>query len=129
MRAGLMACVIFHFVLSGLHGASHLQVPVPLNEAQQSFIALIVLAAPPIGACLAFTRHRVFGAALVCVAMSASLIFGIAYHFVIDSADHVARVPVGPGHRLFVVTAVAIAFSEMLGAACGAIAWRRWTAP
>jgi hypothetical protein len=127
MRKGLLLVVIAHALVAGWHGLTHLKVPVELSAPQGAFIALVVMLVPLVAAALTFTRFRVQGAALVCLAMGASFVFGVAYHYVVASPDNIAAVPPGPWQGHFIHSALAVLISEGLGTLCGAAAWWQWS--
>ena len=129
MQFGLLAVVLGHALLATWHGLAHLRVPVPLSTLQAGFVGLIVVVAPLVGAALGFTRLRVAGAALVCLSMGAALVFGLAYHFVVDSPDNIAVIPGGPWQDAFIHSAVGVMLSEVLGTLAGGVVWWRWTRP
>ncbi len=51
--------------------------------------------------------------------MAGSLIFGVYYHFVAVSADHVSHLPPGEAQGLFRLTALLLAATETFGLAFG----------
>lgn len=127
LRSGLVFVVLTHALLAGWHGLAHIKVPVALSPPQGAFVALVVMLLPVVGSALSFTRYRVQGAALVCLAMGAALAFGLAYHYLVASPDNVASVAPGPWHDHFIQSALAVLVSEALGTLWGAFAWRRWS--
>jgi len=60
--------------------------------------------------------NKRFGGVVVALTMAASLIFGVVNHFIIDSPDHVSHIA-APWSRLFAITAVLLAITELLGTA------------
>lgn len=127
MRKGLLLVVIAHALVAGWHGLTHLKVPVDLSPSQGSFVAIVVMLLPLLGAALSFSRFRAQGAAFVCLSMGASLAFGIIYHYVVASPDNIALVPPGPWQGHFIHSALAVLISEALGTLCGAAAWWQWS--
>jgi hypothetical protein len=107
--------VIAHLAISVLHGAAHAQAHVPMSRAANVFVFVVILAGPLIG--LAWTWHSVrIGAWLIAGTMAASLVFGLANHFLLSTPDHVSHVD--PRWRpLFATTAVLVAITEALGTA------------
>lgn len=111
--AWLVGIVIAHLAVSLIHGAAHAQAKVPMSPAANLFVFGVILAGPLIGLALALRSRRV-GAWIIGIAMAASLVFGVANHFVLESADHVAHI--APRWQpLFVATAVLLAITEALG--------------
>lgn len=126
MRAFLVSAVVVHFLLAGWHGYSHQMVPVPLSGAQTAFVVIVIVGLPLVGAGLAFTSLRKQGALLVFLSLLASFLFGLVYHFILASPDHISSVPPGPWRGAFVNSAILVALSEAVGAVAGCMAWLRW---
>ena len=61
--------------------------------------------------------------------MLASLLFGLCYHFVVVSPDHVSHLPEGAARGQFVTTAILLLPSEAVAAAFGAWNWMRFCKP
>ncbi len=55
--------------------------------------------------------------------MIGSLGFGVYFHFIAVSNDHVSHLPEGDARGLFVVTAVLLVVVEAAGAAFGGWSW------
>ena len=51
--------------------------------------------------------------------MAASLLFGLYYHYVLVSPDHVSHLPDGDLQTAFRITALLLALVQALGAAVG----------
>jgi hypothetical protein len=126
MKTAVLCAVVVHFLLAGWHGYSHQMIPVPLNGAQTAFVVIVIIALPIIGAGLCLTSMRTKGALLVCLSLLASFLFGLVYHFIHASPDHISAVPQGPWRSAFVVSAVLLALIEVVGAIVGGMAWQRW---
>jgi hypothetical protein len=94
---------------------------VGLSPAQQAFVAAVISAAPVAAAVLLWTRWRRTGAVLLSGSMAGSLAFGVFYHFVEVSPDHVSEVSAGGWGTVFRATALLLALTEALG--CWAGAW------
>lgn len=125
MRKLMLIAVLVHFVIAGWHGAMHELVPVPLSGMQTAFVAIVIVLLPLVGAGLSFSRFRLQGAALVCASLFASFVFGLVYHFIVMSPDHVSQVPAGAWRNSFVWSAVLVGLSEAVGAVIGAMEFRR----
>lgn len=126
MKTSLLLAVVVHFLLAGWHGYSHQMVPVPVSGGQTTFVVIVIIGLPLVGAGLTYTRLQTQGAMLVCLSMIASFLFGLVYHFIHVSVDNVAAVPPGPWRGAFVSSAILVALSEALGAVAGGMAWFRW---
>ncbi len=114
--------VLAHLVVNVLHGRAHTELAVGLSSWQQFFVVAVILLAPLVALVLSWTRYRKTGLWLLLAAMLGSLIFGICYHYIIISSDHVAHLPPGEARGLFRVTALLLAVTEIVGVAVAAIA-------
>jgi hypothetical protein len=56
--------------------------------------------------------------------MAGSLIFGVAYHYVVISPDHVSHIPPGDAQGLFRTTALLLVLTELFGVVVGLWALR-----
>lgn len=113
------AAVVLAMAVNLPHGISHLEHPVPSPNWQYAYVAVVVYLAPIAAAGLLWTRFRTAGAWLLLVSMAASLVFGLAYHFLIPGPDNVSWLEPGPWRATFVATAVLGAIFEALGAWVG----------
>ena len=110
----LVAVVLAHLVVSFVHGWAHAGAQVPLSTAANLFVYIVILAGPLVGLALLRPAERL-GVWVIAVTMSASLVFGLINHFIVDSPDHIAHV--APQWRpLFATTAVCLAALEAVGA-------------
>lgn len=112
-RRWLAAIVLAHLAVSVVHGAAHARAAVELSRASTLFVFVVILAAPLVGLALTWSSAQV-GGWLVAGALSASLVFGVVKHFVMDGADHVSRVR-PEARTLFAATAALVAITEALG--------------
>lgn len=121
--AGVVTIVVLaHLVVNVLHGRAHTELAVGLSSWQQFFVVAVILLAPLVALILAWTRYRRAGLWLLLGAMLGSLIFGICYHYIIISNDHVAHLPPGEARGLFRVTALLLVVTEIVSVAVAAIA-------
>jgi hypothetical protein len=110
----LATLVAAHLAISIAHGAAHTGAHVPLSRAASLFVYVVILAGPLVGLALVWPAERL-GAWIVALTMTASLGFGVANHFVLNSPDHVSHVD--PAWRMmFATTAALLALTEALGA-------------
>jgi hypothetical protein len=115
VRLWLTAAVLSHLGVSIAHGAAHTGAQVPLSDAANLFVYIVILAGPLAGLALIWPAERI-GSWLIAFTMAGSLVFGLVNHFVFASPDHVAHV--APQWRsLFTTTAVLLVLTEALG--CG----------
>jgi hypothetical protein len=118
--------IFIHQAIAAVHGAAHQQLGVGLESWQHVFVWVIITILPLVSLVLYWTRFRQTAAGLLLVSMLGSLLFGVCYHFIIISPDHVSHLPEGTGRGLFVVTAILLAFVEGLAAAFGLWSWLRF---
>ena len=96
---------------------------VELSAPQQAFVALVIVAAPLVSLALYWTRARETAAVILAVSMLGALFFGLYYHFVEISPDHVSHLPEGAAQPLFIITALLLVPAEALAAAFGVWSW------
>ena len=120
-RFRIVATVIMvvHVVVGVVHDLAHRDLGIELAAAQTLFINLIILAAPVVAVVLLWSRFKGVGVVLFAGAMAASLFFGLYYHYVLVSPDHVSHLPDGDLQALFRITALLLALVQALGAAVG----------
>ena len=121
MRVTALAVVAIHFVVVVLHSIAHQTLPVIATPAQLAFIVPVIVVAPVVAAVM-LAKFEKAGMVLLTASMLGSLVFGIYYHFIADTIDHVAHV----AHReplfwsqMFQTTAYLLAISEAAGAGVG----------
>jgi hypothetical protein len=117
--------VIAHQATNLVHGAAHQRLSVGLEPWQQAFVAVVIAILPFVSLALYWTRFRQAAALLLFASMLASLLFGVYYHFIEISPDHVSHLPVGEGRGLFIATAWVLIPVDGLAAAFGLWSWKR----
>ncbi len=120
---GIYVIVLVHAIVSGYHGWSHIYTMVSTTLAQNIFIATVVFASPPLAVVLLFRRRMNSGCAIFSFSMLSSFVFGIVFHFILDTRDLYSNVH-GIGSRMFLVSAVLLAAVEFIGFMWGAYCWR-----
>jgi len=127
MKITALTVVAIHFVVVVLHSIAHNVLPVEATPAQLAFILPVIIVAPLVAGVILIKFEKA-GMILLTATMLGSLIFGIYYHFIADTIDHVAHV----AHReplfwsqMFVVTSYVLAITEAAGAAVGLISLLR----
>jgi len=119
----VLAVIGFHFVIVVLHSIAHEILPVKATPAQLAFIVPVIVVGPVVAGFL-LLKFRTAGTVLVIVSMLGSFVFGVYYHFIADTIDHVAHVaflqPVF-WSQMFQGTAYLLAISELFGAGLGSI--------
>jgi len=111
----MAASVLVHLLVSMIHGAAHTGASVPMSQAANLFVFVVILAGPLIGLGLSF-RTKLYGGVVVALTMGAALVFGVVNHFLIDSPDHISHIAAA-WRSLFVTTAVLLTITELLGVA------------
>ena len=123
MKVTALLVVAIHFLVVVLHSNAHQTLPVNATPAQLAFIVPIIVVAPVVAAILLGKFERA-GMVLLTASMLGSFLFGVYYHFVADTIDHVAHV----AHReplfwsqMFLITSYLLAITEAAGFAVGLI--------
>jgi hypothetical protein len=116
--------VLIHLVINLLHGRAHTELQIGLSSFQLLFVVGVILLGPLLAMVLLWTQYQRFGLMVLTVSMAGACLFGLYYHFVLPSPDHVAHVPAGFWGEVFRITAVLLALSEALGSILGVI-WLR----
>ena len=123
-RAWVTIAVFAHLIVTLLHGQAHTRLGVGLSDWQNVYVLAVILVAPLIAFALSFTRYARAGLWLLLVSMLGSLIFGLFYHYIIISPDHVSHLPAGEARGLFRFTAVLLLITEAFGVVVAARALR-----
>ena len=114
--------VLAHLVVNVLHGQAHTKLAVGLASWQQVYVITVILVAPLVALALSWTRYAKAGAWLLLWSMLGSLIFGVVYHYIIISNDHVAHLSPGEAGGIFRITALLLAITEAVGVAVASMA-------
>jgi hypothetical protein len=122
--AAATSIILINLVVASLHGIAHSQLGVGLSPWQHAFVGLVIVAAPLVSLVLFWTRFRRVAAMTLFLSMTGALLFGVYYHFVEISPDHVHHLPEGDSRGFFVVTAILLIPAEALGALYGLWSWR-----
>jgi hypothetical protein len=117
--------ILLRQAIATLHGLGHLQAGVGLAAWQQAFVAVVITAAPLVALVLYWTPYQRTASLLLATSMLAGMLFGIYFHFIAATNDHVSQVPEGHGHMLFVTTAAALVPIELLATVFGFWSWRQ----
>jgi hypothetical protein len=81
----------FNFLAVIFHSVAHEVLGVKANAAQLSFIIPVIIIAPPVAGFM-LPKFKKAGALLLTFSMLGSFLFGLYYHFVAITIDHVAHV-------------------------------------
>ena len=107
-----------------LHGQAHDKLSVGLSSWQNIYVLVVIAIAPLVAMLLLWTRFIRMGLLVLVVSMAASLIFGVAYHYVVVSPDHVSHLPPGDAQGQFRVTAMLLVLTELFGVVVGLLGLR-----
>lgn len=118
-----LGVIAFHFLIVLLHSIAHEVLAVKATPAQLSFIIPVILVAPVVAGFI-LAKHFKTGMVLMATSMLGSFVFGVYYHFIADTIDHVSHVAhLQPAFwsQMFQATAYLLAISEFLGVVVGSI--------
>lgn len=120
------AMVVLATVVNLLHGISHLgQEVLSLQAWQWTYVVCVIFSAPIVAAVLLWTPLRLAGAWLLLGSMAGSLVFDLAYHFLIEGQDNVFTLEPGAWVASFQVTSVLLVVVSGTGVLVGGWAVRR----
>lgn len=117
--------IIVHALVSALHGWAHQVLNVELSRFQLLFIAIVITCGPVLAGLLIWKGVQRAGAIILALSMAGALVFGVYYHFVLVSPDHVSHLPGIAGSTeaiIFQVSAVLLALVEGIGVLVGIMA-------
>ena len=109
--------VLAHLAVLLAHSAAHVELDINPSPWQTYFIVIVIYLAPLAALLMLWTRPRAGGLILLALSMAGSLVFGVAYHFLIASGDNVFSLGHDHGTALFVATSVLLAVVEAAGCA------------
>lgn len=118
-RIAVTVAVLAHLAVMMMHGQAHAKLSVGLNAWQNSFVLVVIAIAPLVAMLLLWTRFARLGLLVLTVSMAGSLIFGVVYHYVVISPDHVSHLPAGDAQGLFRLTALLLILTELFGVVAG----------
>src|SRR6185295_14125993 len=116
--------VLAHLVVSIIHGRAHEGLAVGLSSWQNLYVMIVIVIAPLIAMMLIWTRLARPGLVLLVISMAGALIFGVVYHYVVISPDHVSHLPPGDAQGLFRTTALLLVLTELFGVVVGLLGLR-----
>ena len=111
--------ILAHLAVNLLHGRAHEELRVGLSAWQNIYVVTVILIAPLIAMLLLWTRYTRVGVLVLVISMAGSLIFGVIYHYVIVSPDHVSHLPPGDAQGMFRMTALLLIGTELFGLVVG----------
>ena len=123
--------VVFHFVIVVMHSIAHEILKVKATPAQLAFIIPVIIVAPVVAGVMLRKFNRA-GTVLLFASLLGSFVFGLYYHFIADTIDHVshvARLEPAFWSAMFQSTAYLLLISELLGAVVAGLALVRRSEP
>ncbi len=121
MKRIALVVVAIHFFVVVLHSVAHQLLSVNASPAQLAFIVPVIILAPVVAGVM-LPKFERFGTVLLTASMIGSFVFGVYYHFIAETIDHVAHVAQLEPHfwsQMFLATSYLLAISELLGAVVG----------
>jgi hypothetical protein len=110
------AMVILATAVNLLHGISHVgQEVLSLQVWQWAYVTCVIFLAPVVAALLLWSPYRLAGAWLLLGSMAGSLVFDLAYHFLIEGPDNVFTLEPGAWLVPFRLSAVLLVATSGLG--------------
>ena len=118
--AAAILLILTHLLVSTVHGVAHGKLGIELSPAQKIFVLVVITLAPLIAMVLLLLRAFAAGAGLLVFSMTGALVFGVLYHFILISSDHIMHVPRMIWSLPFQLTAAMLAIIEAAGILIGA---------
>ena len=112
-----LGLVVIHFVIVVMHSIAHEVLNVKASPAQLAFIIPVIIVTPVVAGFMILKFNRA-GTVLLFASMLGSFVFGLYYHFIADTIDHVshvARLEPAFWSTIFQLTAYLLLVSELLG--------------
>ena len=131
LKRAALWLVWIHFLVVALHSIAHEVLAVKASAAQLAFIVPVIIVAPVVAGVM-LPKFKRAGAFVLMASMIGSFVFGLYYHFVADTTDHVAHVAgLRPAFwsMMFQITAYLLLASESLCAAVAGLSLARPAQP
>ncbi len=121
MKIAISALVVIHLIATLWHGEAHSILGIELSPLENIYILAGILAAPIVGAILAWTRFSLLGIGVFAISMVGALLFGVYHHYILVSPDNIAYLTTGTAsaHAQFINSAALIAIIELLSSLWG----------
>jgi hypothetical protein len=119
VRSGI-ALVLVHAATVLVHGISHAHLGIGTAPWQTLFIVVVIVVAPLVSAAL-LRRAPAAGFGLLTGALFGSLVFGLAYHFLVEGPDNVASLQHGAWAAAFETSAWLLMLTEAAGTIVGVV--------
>ena len=111
-----------------LHGVSHVgQEVLSLQAWQWAYVTCVIFLTPVVAAVLLWSPYRLAGAWLLFGSMAGSLVFDLAYHFLIEGPDNVFTLESGAWLVPFQISSVLLVATSGLGVLVGGWAVLRFS--
>ena len=117
-RLALTMLAAVHLIVTIWHGELRRELAVALSPGQSFFIYVLFIVAPLLAVGLLWTRRVRPALWILLTALSASLLFGIYYRYILISPENIHRLPpgVGAAHARFAVSAAIRALIDLASA-------------
>ena len=121
IKISISVLVAIHLIATLWHGGAHTDLSIYLPPLKNLYVYIVILAAPIVGAILAWTRFARLGSLVFALAMLGALLFGVYHHYILISPDNIAHLPAGSAeaHSQFISSAALIALIELSSALFG----------
>jgi hypothetical protein len=113
------AIVVAYLLVNIVHGLAHRELHVGLAPLASIFVIVVVLISPLIAMALIWRAAKRLGFILLSLSMFGSLLFGLYYHYLAVSPDHIHSQPYGGWGTTFVLTAHLLLITEAIGTYVG----------
>jgi hypothetical protein len=117
--------IVLRQLVATLHGMAHDYLGVGLTPWQQAFVVIVISIAPFVSLVLYWTRYARFGALVLWTSMLSGMLFGIYFHFIAISPDHVSHLPEGDSQGFFIATAILLVPIEAANTVFGWWSWQK----
>lgn len=112
--------VALHVIVAIVHNQAHQEINVALSAFQSVFATVVIVIAPALAAAIIWHGRLRLGAIVLVISLLASFIFGVVNHFMIDSPDQLAYISTTGWGQIFILSAYALALTELVGVVAGA---------
>jgi hypothetical protein len=114
------AMVVLATVVNLLHGVSHVgQEVLSLQAWQWAYVVCVIFLAPVVAAVLLWSPYSLAGAWLLFGSMVGSLVFDLAYHFLLEGPDNAFTLEPGAWLAPFQISSVLLVATSGLGVLVG----------
>lgn len=117
--------ILANAIVNSAHGVTHLRSEVGLAAWQWAFVFVFITLLPLVALALYWTPRLRLASGILVVSMLAGTAFGIYFHFIADTPDHVSQRPDTMDGMMFTLTAWLLIPFGLLGAAFGAWTWTK----